>query len=219
MNFPETYSALGHYCGRFATGFWGEPANSLSNLAFLLGAGLALAIWRANPRRTLPVLILILAACAIGMGSFVFHSLPSPATLWGDLIPIQVFGLLFMGYVLRFRLRFSWLATVAALIGFFLTRQIWILLCPPGLLGGGASHLPTLIMLAIFAWALRRKADPLWPYLAAAIGSYVLALTARAFDIPLCSILPVGLHWVWHLLTALTASLIIAGAAKYPHEK
>ncbi len=80
------------YCERVAPGLWGEPFNSLSNLAFLLAAVL---VWRlaAGDRagRLLAVLIgLVFAA------STVFHLL---ATRWAgvaDSVSILVFVLVYV---------------------------------------------------------------------------------------------------------------------------
>ena len=215
MDYPETFSTLGHYCGRFGPGFWGEPANSFSNLAFVFGGLVAILVWRQSNRPAPIVLVLILLASIIGVGSFIFHSWPSEATLAVDLIPIQVFGLCFMSYVLRCRLKLAWPATVAAVLAFFLISQLLIRIAQPGLLGGGFSHVPTLLVLGLLTWQLRLKLDPVWRYLALAIASYVAALTVRTFDIPLCHEFPIGLHWLWHLLTALAVSLIILGTARH----
>ena len=35
---------IGYYCGRFAPGFWGEPLNSLSNLAFVIAPYVRLVV-------------------------------------------------------------------------------------------------------------------------------------------------------------------------------
>ena len=84
---------IGYYCGRFGPGFWGEPLNSLSNLGFVFGAVLALRFWRSSPSRDPWQLFLFALAASIGVGSFIFHSHPNPATLLIDLVPIQIFGL------------------------------------------------------------------------------------------------------------------------------
>ena len=217
MTHPETFSLLGHYCGRFDSGFWGEPLNSLTNISFPLGSLWAWNIWRQQSSRPIWVLVLIVAAALIGLGSFVFHSQPSPNTLMGDLIPIQIFALLFLAYALRFRLGIAWLITIGLVVGFFAARQVWIMMVPPGFLGGGASHLPALLALGILADQLRRRADPLWRYLVLAIAAYILALIARTFDPVVCAQFPWGLHWLWHLMTAATASALVIGAARHSH--
>ncbi|MGL4410199.1 MAG: hypothetical protein ACRCTU_17585, partial [Zoogloea sp.] len=43
--------------------------------------------------------------------------------------------------------------------------------------------------------------------------AYLGALVFRSWDLAVCAQFPWGLHWVWHLLTALTASLLVYGLA------
>jgi len=45
----STVDKVGYYCGRFGPGFFGEPQNSFSNLAFVIGALVAWSVWQAQP--------------------------------------------------------------------------------------------------------------------------------------------------------------------------
>jgi hypothetical protein len=63
---------------------------------------------------------------------------------------------------------------------------------------------------------LLRKAIELWRYALLACGVYAAAILVRALDWEVCRAFPLGLHWLWHLLTALTASLLVVGMAKLP---
>lgn len=216
MSDASTINAIGHYCGRFAPGFFGEPLNSFSNVAFVLGALYAWRVWRSNGSgdRFQPVLFAL--AASIGLGSFAFHSMPAPETLLADLVPIQIFGLALLGYVALKYLRLSPFATVALLLAFFFARQFWVALAPRGAWGGGITHVPALLLLGAVTFFVRRKALPLWRYLAAAAVAYVAALLVRTWDLAICSSFPWGLHWLWHLFTALTASLLVLGIATAP---
>ncbi len=216
MHEASTINTIGHYCGRFGPGFWGEPLNSLSNIAFLLGALFAWHAWhqRGSAGRWPPFLFVLTAA--VGLGSFIFHSWPLAETRMADLVPIQVLGLAFLGYLLSRYLRLSPLQTIALLFAFFLLRQIWIVATPRGLLGGGGTHIPTLLLLTVLAMLLYRRGLPLWRYMAAAIGSYTTALLVRSWDLHLCADYPWGLHWAWHLLTAMAATLLVYGIAVAP---
>jgi hypothetical protein len=60
--------------------------------------------------------VLFALAASIGVGSFVFHSVPTRETLMGDLVPIQVFGLAFLAYVALKYLRLPGLATLVFLL-------------------------------------------------------------------------------------------------------
>ena len=202
---------IGFYCGRHGSGLFDEPQNSLSNAAFLIGALLAYRVWRRSPGSDAFILVLVVMLAAIGVGSFVFHSYPTPVTLYIDLIPIQVYILAVLAYALNRILRCSGTTTGLVLVGFFFARQAWILLVPQGLLGGGITHVPTLLALLLFVVILARRGLLVWRYLVASVVCYLGALTVRSWDVPLCDTFPIGLHWAWHALTALAATLVLLG--------
>ena len=204
---------IGYYCGRFGPGFWGEPLNSFSNLAFVLGAVIALRFWYLSRSRDPWQLLLFSLAASIGAGSFIFHSYPVPATLVIDLVPIQIFGLAALAYVCLRYLGLTKSGTVALLLAFFLVRQLWIRSVNQGLLGGGITHVPAVLMLLSFGVILKLRQSPVANFLLLACVCYVAALLVRSWDLYLCSAFPIGLHWLWHLLTATAASTIICGAA------
>jgi hypothetical protein len=219
MSDASTISTVGHYCGRFASGFFGEPLNSFSNLAFVFGAFYAWHVWRSNVNRDRWQLILFILSAGIGFGSFIFHSAPTPNTLLADLVPIQIFALAFLGYVALKYLRLSSKAVVVILILFLVGRQSWVALVPPGALGGGITHVPALFLLVAITFVLRRKGLLLWRYLACASVAYSAALLVRSWDLAVCSYFPWGLHWAWHILTALTASILVLGIAAKPNAR
>ena len=207
-------NGIGFYCGRFGPGVFGEPLNVLSNLAFISGSAFAWSVWRRDPSRSSWESLLFLFAACIGVGSIIFHAEPTPSSLLVDLVPIQVFGLAFGAYVLTRYLSLSALSAVAILVAFALVRQYWVAVAPQGALGGGITHVPALVALAVVAFSLRRKRNSMSGYVAAALGAYVCALLVRSWDLYLCKAFPLGLHWLWHLLTALTATLLLVGVAK-----
>ena len=207
-------NGIGFYCGRFGPGVLGEPLNQLSNLAFIAGAAFAWSVWRRDASRSPWELILFLSAASIGIGSLVFHGEPTPATLLGDLVPIQIFGLAFGGYVLTRYLGLSVFTSVAVLACFVLLRQSWMAVAPRGVLGGGITHVPTFLALAALGMLLRRRDNSVSTYVLAALLSYACALLVRSWDLYLCQSFPLGVHWLWHLLTALTATVLLLGVAR-----
>ena len=206
---------IGFYCGRYGSGFFDEPQNSFSNVAFLIGALFAYRAWRTTGSNDRFQLVLVLMLGAVGIGSFTFHSYPTPTTLYVDLVPIQVYILAVLAYTLTRLLRCTWPAATLVLVGFTLIRQGWIYLLPPGILGGGVTHVPTLAALLLLVLVLARRGLPLWRFLVAAAASYGAALVVRSWDIPLCSSFPLGLHWAWHVLTASAATLVLMGLVRH----
>lgn len=205
---------IGFYCGRHGSGLFDEPQNSLSNAAFLLGALFAYRAWKRSGISDTAILALVVLLAAIGLGSFTFHSYPTPVTLYVDLIPIQVYILAVLAFTLNRVLRCSWQTSALVVLGFFLIRQAWIAVVPQGLLGGGVTHVPTLIALLAFVAVLVRRSLPLWRHLVAGAAFYVTALVVRSWDLPLCSAFPLGLHWIWHILTAIAATVVLVGLVR-----
>ena len=103
--------AVDLYCERTDASFWSEPVNALSNAAFLVAAALALDLWRRGDRKDWPALALIVIVAAVGVGSFVFHTVATRAAILADVIPIAVF---IYGYLLLALRRFVHLRAIAA---------------------------------------------------------------------------------------------------------
>ncbi len=215
-NLADTLHKIGFYCGRVGDGFTGELQNSLSNVAFLVAAGIGLALWRTSARRETFQLVLIILAASIGVGSFIFHSAPNTLTLQLDLIPIQLFGLSAFFYVARRRFELPLWGAISAIAVFFVARQGWIILAPRGTFGGGITHIPTVVLLIACGILLARQHRPLGRYLIIASGFYVAALTARTADLLICSRFPLGVHWAWHLLTAAVVGTVLIGIIRHP---
>src|SRR5258708_15060926 len=103
------------YCERTDTSFWAEPANALTNAAFLIAAAAAFWLWRrqsaSDRSRDWPALALIVVVVAVGLGSFAFHTLATRGAELADVIPIAVF---IYGYLLLALRRFVGLAAGVA---------------------------------------------------------------------------------------------------------
>src|SRR5258708_39945997 len=82
------------YCERTDASFWAEPANALSNAAFLIAATAAFWLWRrqsgSDRSRDWPALALIVVVVAVGLGSLAFHTPATPGAVLADVIPIAV---------------------------------------------------------------------------------------------------------------------------------
>ena len=95
------------YCERTDASFWAEPANALSNAAFLIAAAAAFWLWRRAPGRDWPALALIIVVMAVGVGSFAFHTLATRGAILADVIPIALFIYGYLLLALRRFLRLS----------------------------------------------------------------------------------------------------------------
>ena len=207
------------YCERLSDAFWGEPWNAITNGAFLLAAFAALLLWRRAGGRARPVLVLILLVFTIGIGSFLFHAMPQSWTLAADVVPIQLFAFSYFGLALARFLRFGPLATglgTLAFVGLAFSISWGIApLLPLGFRGstGYAAFLLGLFGVAIALW--RRPGGAGTARLLGLAGlAFALSLTFRTLDGPLCGHIPLGTHWLWHLLNATVLYLLLKAAIR-----
>jgi hypothetical protein len=210
------YWHVGNYCGRSGPGFWDEPLGVWSNVAFVIAAAIALRAYLRAGGGDGAVRALIVLGAAIGVGSFVFHAHPTPRTLPIDLIPIQVFGIAYVWFGTRRYFGARPMTTVAAVLAFVLVTRLWNTALGPGVLGGAASHAPSVVALLVCGAVLVARADArdrrIGRLLLTAAATYTLALVVRALDMPLCEDVRYGLHWVWHAIQGVTVGILLHAA-------
>jgi len=80
-----------------------EPFNAASNAAFLLAALAALWLLLRRPKeaRSADQMHLIALVFLIGLGSLAFHLLADRAAMLADVVPIDVFMLVYLGFALN----------------------------------------------------------------------------------------------------------------------
>src|SRR5262245_17581338 len=210
---------LFHYCERgHETGFWAEPLNALSNMAFLIAGFAALWLIRGSPRwktRTFE-LFLTTMLFVIGAGSFLFHTF---ATRWAeraDQIPITIFMVSYLAFVLLRLLKLTRPAAVVILAVFaaavFLAGRIT---CPAEAgvaegwrcLWGSVGYLPALAALVAVGWRLWQTSHGATRCVIMATAMFAISLTIRTLDMPVCAATivggrAIGTHFVWHALNA-----------------
>jgi hypothetical protein len=83
---------------------------------------------------------------------------------------------------------------------------------PGTVLWGGALYLPTLLlMIAIVAALYWRQSQTAGAILVATVV-FLLSFTARTLDAEVCPVLPVGTHFLWHLLNATLLYILVRAA-------
>jgi len=213
------------YCERIDPGFWAEPVNAISNIAFLLAAWWA---WRRAVRLQAvdgAAVTLVILTALVGVGSFLFHTF---ATLWAgiaDVLPIGLFCLAYLGIALARFFRFSILTAV-----FGVLSAVGLLIGIAGLmpsgepgeaapLNGSLQYAPALIAMALMAVMLAAVGHAAWRSVAAATAVFTLSLALRSIDLLLCAQIPLGTHFLWHLLNGLVFALLleaVIGARRAP---
>lgn len=223
------------YCERAQDpSFWAEPFNAYSSLAFFLAAGMA--AWRARPLFAAPgqagqkLLLggLIVLACAIGLGSFLFHTFATRWSRMADVAPIAAFMVIYLALALYSYLELS-AARTTALVTLFLvvTGLAASLSCPTQLtsvaafsrepcLKGTMGYVPALAALLLTGALLRRR-HPAGRALLIAAGIFLAAMVLRWLDQRSCNMIvvlgrPRGTHALWHLLNAVTIYVLLTAA-------
>jgi Ceramidase len=205
------------YCERTSPAFWSEPVNAISNTAFLVAAAYALRQWSRAGSSGWPALALIIIVAIIGIGSFLFHTFANRWSLLADVIPIQLFMLGMFGIMLHRLLLWPPAGVVAGTAAFLAFGLLAPRLAP--YLGLGASAgaafgygTGLVAMLVLGSWAVAALPSPRretgWTLLAAA-AVFAASLTLRQLDQRLCDMLPLGTHFLWHMLNAVTLALLL----------
>ena len=214
---PGLCRTIDAYCERTSDALDAEPLNAITNVGMLVAAWAATRLQRRQPNRDAAGLItaMIVAIVAGGVGAFLFHT---TATVWAvglDVLPFLVFMLLVLWLTLtRF---FAWPPLMAAIgvAAFIAVVFGGGVVVARGMLPAGAYYLLPLAVLVVVAVILWFRGSPAGPSYIAAALVFAVAFAARELDDPLCPAIPVGTHFVWHLLAALIAFILIRAAILY----
>ena len=197
------FSQIDIYCERTDLSFWSEPLNAVTNLAFLMAAVL---LWRAQSEATRPAdaqdRVLVVLIGAIGVASFLFHTL---ATVWAalaDTLSILAFAAYFLFLFLKRAARLDGTLALVAAGAFAALSYAFPKMLPPGPASGSAGYLPyaiALVMMVAYLW--RARSTSAHAFLGATL-LFLVSLGLRTVDPALCRGFPLGTHFVWHLLNA-----------------
>jgi hypothetical protein len=198
--------AIDAYCERTDAGFWSEPVNAVTNAAFVL---VALLMWARSAGRTSGRILSVVLGL-IGLGSFLFHTF---ATGWAALLdttPILAFVLIYIFLANRDYWAWpSWMAVLGALA--FVPYAI---LLTPAFNALPFFHIssfywPLPLLIGTYAFLLRHIETKTARGLAIGAGLLCLSLTARSLDMEFCAAIPLGTHFLWHILNAIMLGWMI----------
>jgi Ceramidase len=221
------------YCERGTSeALLAEPVNAASNAAFLLAglAGLWLLLRRPKAARAADHVLLIALVFLIGLGSLAFHLMADRVAMLADVVPIDVFMLVYLGFALN---RFlgvppGWtvltLMGFAAIVGLTTELRCWSggIGFPDAAAATGASeclngslvYLPGLLALVVVGGLLAERKHPAAPYILWAAAVFAVSVTLRSLDLALCDAYviegrKIGTHFAWHLLNGLALFLLL----------
>jgi uncharacterized membrane protein (DUF4010 family) len=206
------------YCERLGPGLAAEPLNAVSNVAFIIAA-----IWaaRAAQRRGgEPVIWLLIALVfIIGLGSLAFHTFANRWSALADVLPITLFIYGYLAFALRRFLNFDWWKVASALGALFLVTLAAERIMPPGFMNGSGAYLPALVASVIVSLELLRQGHPAQLNVSLASTVLFVSLIFRTADLVLCPVLPIGTHFIWHILNGLVLALYLEAAIRYGARK
>ncbi|MDO5613015.1 MAG: ceramidase domain-containing protein [Paracoccus sp. (in: a-proteobacteria)] len=208
------------YCERLGPHFWAEPVNAITNLSFILAA-----IWgwsearRRNEQNPL-IWVLIALAAAIGVGSFLFHTLANRWSALADVLPIWIFVALYVLVALNrlggFRPGRIALGTAAIIAAV----TIWNAMgdsgpaspaqpAQPDPFNGSLQYLPAVIAFLFFVVLMQIRRHPMRNWALTGFVVFLVSLTARTLDRDICTAIPLGTHFIWHALNGLMIGIVL----------
>ena len=201
----DWFAQIDGYCERTDFTYWSEPLNAVTNIAFIIAA---LVLWRRSAGVPM-ARILSAILFAIGVGSFLFHTY---ATIWAsvaDVAPIGVFILTYLFIVNRDMVPMGgWLAVGATALFIPYAAALVPVLNQIPFIAISNFYWAVPILLALYAILLRRKPGIAQGFLfGAALLS--LSITIRSLDEILCDVIPIGTHFVWHVLNGVMLGWMI----------
>ena len=227
MIISEPTPFIDNYCERTDASFWSEPINFMTNLAFIMAAVwlfreyrsfLASADHTTNPPppSTLIYLLIFLLGL-IGVGSGLFHSFATPWAEWMDVIPILLFQLTFLSGYLITQTQLKNIV-IGLLMLTFLGGSFLVQLSPLTL-NGSIGYLPAILFLAGITWHFSKYVQSGKNFLLYATLLFLTSLFFRTIDAAVCQLIPIGTHFLWHLLNSAVLACCITSLyrnRKYP---
>ena len=196
-----------YYCERTAQGLLSEPLNSITNLAFIIISILILKRYRGEKYSVIFGSLIGL----IGIGSFLFHTIPTKMTGLLDIIAILLLILFYLfiinNSVLNFSKIFSLVITlVSPVIYFYIGNELKGSI---SFLGDSSFYIIILMHLfIIYLFALKEKIEGSFYILLANI-IFAISILFRAVDNHICNINFYGTHFLWHILNSLVLYTLV----------
>ena len=193
------------YCERYGPDLLAEPINAVTNAAFFIAAWAAWSLARRSRALSSDLWALIALSIAIGAGSALFHVF---ATGWArilDEVPILLFQLWFLWLytrrIMALRMETAAASIVVYAVAAYFSRQF------PHLVNGSLVYAPAVILmlgLGLYHFLQHKRERYL---LLATLAIFLASLGFRSIDQAVCPHLPVGTHFLWHILNGLVLYL------------
>jgi hypothetical protein len=222
------------YCERGQDpAFWAEPLNAVSNAAFVIAALAAAKEHAALPpeQRSPAAAALIALTAVIGIGSFLFHTYATRWALLADTVPIALFMVAYVAFVLRRFMGLHWIVVGLGVVAFYAAaRYAGTIQCSYGellpvtaragarCLNGTLAYVPA--FLTLLGAAVVLAAHPAGRAMALASVIFLMSMTVRTLDLELCELSRVGghlrgSHFLWHALNGWMLFILLRAAIRH----
>ncbi len=196
------------YCERVDFTYWSEPLNAVTNAAFLIAAFI---MWRRIRGEGLPLAyLLVILLAIIGIGSYLFHTY---ATVWASTADTTPIGLFILAYLFAANRDFLRLPLWAAILGTLAFIPYAAILTPVfdalPFFTISSFYWPVPLLIAAYGVILRNRRPETAKGLWIGAGLLVASLTFRSLDEPVCNLLPIGTHFMWHILNGIMLGWMI----------
>jgi hypothetical protein len=209
----DWFEPIDIYCERLGPGFWAEPLNAVTNVAFLVAA--AWGLRRAARLRDGGLAVLASLAATVGIGSFLFHTVATRWAALADVVPIAGFILLAVYLVMRRAAGLGPAGAVAAVAAFVAAVPIAAVAARP-LMGSSSAYLPALLALVAVGRGLVAANVPAGRPILAAGAVFAISLLFRMADPEVCATFPAGTHVLWHVLNAVVLAFVMKAVSLPP---
>ena len=201
------FHPFNNYCERQITDFWGEPVNALTNLIFVV-LGLTLVFKTKTNKYCFYLSIQIIA---IGIASFIFHTFANRLGAVLDISSIIVFGMTYIFAVNLCFLNASYFSSflIATLLIPFSFAVSFLTMASFGELNGSSWYISFVILFLIYAFLLRKTCSDFSRVLFYSTPFFVISIIFRSIDQAFCNIIPVGTHFIWHIMNGILLSSLV----------
>ena len=194
------------YCERTGPEYWSEPINAVTNAAFLIAAAF---MWVRVPGMPMArVLCAILAF--IGIGSYLFHT---HAEIWASIVDVTPIVLFILAYVFVANRDYWGMPLWMALIGTALFVPYALVTTPIfaalPFFDISSFYWPVPVLILAYAIGLSRRLPEVARGLAIGAGILIASLVFRSMDEIVCPNLPLGTHFMWHILNGVMLGWMI----------
>lgn len=195
------------YCEQFG-GIGFQHLNIISNIFFILSVVVCLKKRKSQGDLQTRDYFLTGLFLLVGVGSLLWHLMPNNATDYADTLPIILFALIALILITRkIFIKNIPLQIVSVfsilLIGLFLEQL-------PFFNGSMPYVFLLLIFVAITHFFKNKNRDASRNFRTASLLFFV-GILARTFDLFLCNYIPIGTHFLWHILVASMGYFLLLG--------